>query len=552
MTRRQTQLKLGLFFSILCLFFVTANSQIFSPFAFWTNSRIVALTVSQSVVSGGIGAGATVSAQAVFTPSRTLDVTSSAVWTTSNAAVATVSNGVISFVSAGTATITAAYLGYSQTVSVTVLSVTLTSIAVTPNPISMAVNATQNFTAIATYSDASTQNVTTSVSWSSSNPSVATISNTAPTIGRATGFSIGTSTITATLGAVSGTSALTINAATLTSIAITPYDYLGNSNATFQLVATGTFSDSSTADITNSVTWSSSNLTAATISNVAGSKGLVSTVSFTGYRTTTITATLGVSGTTPFGVDGASITSIIVKPTVTVVVGGTYSLEAWANLSDGGCINVTQFAVWSSATTAKVTVSNGAGTQGVVTGVATGTSVVTAAYGGVSGTRTVTVGASASVVDVGTGLVADYYSWSGGAPPSPFIPANKKGTRVDANVDFAWGAGAAPMGISNNFATRWTGFYQATSATNYFCTYSDDGIRLWVNGTLVVNNWTDHGPTWNCTGNIALTIGTKYAIVMEFYENGGGAESHLTRDSASAAAAQSLAKAIPQVDLYPY
>lgn len=541
-----------LFLSIFFLF-TFLHAQVFIPFGYWTKKEyLVGITVSQSVVSGGIGASATITAQAIYSPSRSANVTNSATWTSSNPAVATVSNGVISYVAAGTATVTATYGPFSQNISVTVAAKTLLSIAVTPTNSSMAVNATKDYTATATYSDASTQDVTLSVTWVSTNTGFATISNTAPTRGRATGVAAGTTSIQATLGAITGSTNLTITTATLTSLAITPYDALVSTGSNTQLTATGTFSDASTANITNQVTWTSSNTAAATISNATGSRGLTTAGSFTGYRTTTITATLGaVSNTSPFGVNGSAITSIIVKPIVTITVGSTYNLQAWANLADGGTIEITNSAVWTSATPARVTVSNSVGQMGLVTGVSAGTSVITASYGGFSGTQTVTVGASSSVTDVGIGLTADYYNWTGAAPPS-FVPANKKGTRIDKNVDFAWGAGAAPMGVSDLFMVRWTGFYKATAATNFFCTYSDDGIRMWLNGTQIINNFTDHGPTWNCSGSIALTVGTKYTIVVEFYENGGGAEAHVTRSSASAAAAQNLANAIPQVDLYPY
>jgi hypothetical protein len=57
---------------------------------------------------------------------------------------------------------------------------------------------------------------------------------------------------------------------------------------------------------------------------------------------------------------------------------------------------------------------------------------------------------------------------------------------------------------------------------------------------------------WDCTANIPLVVGTKYSIVIEYYENGGGSEAHFTRSSVSAADAQNAAtRAIPQVDLYP-
>lgn len=520
-------------------------------------TAVTGLTVSQSVVSGGIGAAFTVTAQALYTPTGSVDVTTVAVWSSSNNAVATVINGVITFVSAGTATVTVTYGGFSQTINVTVANKTLTAITVTPSPHSMAVNAIRNFTATATYSDSSVQDITTSVTWASSNSGVASISNVNPTNGRATGIAAGASTITATLGSISGSSSLTINAATLTSITITPSDFLGGINSNYQMTATGNYSDGSTSNITSLVTWSSSNTAVATISNLTATKGLLTTQNIASYQRITITATLGaISGTTPFGVNNSAINSIVVKPIVTMTPGSTYSMQAWGNTADGGSIDVTSFVTWSSATTSVVTVSNSASNKGVVTGVTNGTSVVTATYNGISGNRTVTVAGSSSMTDVGVGLNADYYNFTGGAPPGPaqsFLPANKKGTRVDAKINFTWASGTAPMGVGDQFMVRWTGFYKAVSATNYFCTLSDDGVRLWINGTLYISNWTEHGSTWNCTGNVALTVGTKYTIVMEFYENGGYANAHLTRSSVSAADAQNeTTRAVPQVDLYPY
>ena len=250
--------------------------------------------------------------------------------------------------------------------------------------------------------------------------------------------------------------------------------------------------------------------------------------------------------------NGSTISSILVTPTVTVTPGSTYNLRAWANLADGGTIEITDYAVWTSATTAAVTVSNAVGSKGLVNGVANGSSVVSAVYGGVTGTRTVTVAGSASMTETGVGLLGEYFIWSGGSPPaSPFLAANKKGERIDAMISFSnGGSGLAPIGVGDMFSARWTGFYKATSATNYFCTYSDDGVRLYINGTLVINNWTDHGPTYDCTANIPLTVGTKYSVEMHYYQNNGNSQYHLLRSSISAADGSSTTKAIPQADLY--
>ena len=56
---------------------------------------------------------------------------------------------------------------------------------------------------------------------------------------------------------------------------------------------------------------------------------------------------------------------------------------------------------------------------------------------------------------------------------------------------------------------------------------SDDGIRLWVNGQLVINNWTDHAATTNTSAAIALTAGVRYTITLEFYEKAGSAVAKL-------------------------
>lgn len=64
------------------------------------------------------------------------------------------------------------------------------------------------------------------------------------------------------------------------------------------------------------------------------------------------------------------------------------------------------------------------------------------------------------------------------------------------------------------------------SETYTFYTVSDDGVRLWVNGVLVINHWTDHPATENA-GTVTLAAGQLYDIRMEFYERSGGAVARL-------------------------
>ena len=142
-------------------------------------------------------------------------------------------------------------------------SVKLVSIAVTPTSPSIPKGLAQQFTATGTYSDQSTQNLTSTAVWSSTTPAVATISAT----GLATGVAAGTSSITASSGGITSNSAvLTVLPPTLVSIAITPASASINQGFTQQFTAMGTYSDGSTQNLTTTAAWQSGTPAVATIS----------------------------------------------------------------------------------------------------------------------------------------------------------------------------------------------------------------------------------------------------------------------------------------------
>ena len=168
----------------------------------------------------------------------------------------------------------------------------LVSIAVTPVSPTIAKGLTQQFAAIGTYSDSSTQNLTSTATWSSTNAAVATIS----AAGLATGVAAGTSNITAGLnGVTSPADVLTVTAVTLpvlVSVVVTPANAAIAAGGTQQYTATGTYSDASTQNLTGTATWSSTSAATATINSAGLATGVAS-------GTTTIQATSGsVSGST--------------------------------------------------------------------------------------------------------------------------------------------------------------------------------------------------------------------------------------------------------------
>lgn len=112
----------------------------------------------------------------------------------------------------------------------------------------------------------------------------------------------------------------------------------------------------------------------------------------------------------------------------------------------------------------------------------------------------------------GNGLKAEYYN-------------NKdltdlKFTRTDDTVDNYWKNSSPDSRIDKEtFSIRWSGQIQPLYSETYtFYTTSDDGVRLWVNGVKLIDNWCDHSETEN-NGNINLTAGQKYDIKLEYYNN---------------------------------
>jgi len=133
----------------------------------------------------------------------------------------------------------------------------------------------------------------------------------------ATGVGVATTTITATSGAISGSTNLTVTPAILTSITITPLNPPVPVGGTQQFTATGTFTDGTTQNLTSSATWSSSNPAIATVSNTGLGNGL-------GQGTATISAQYGsVTGTDNFTVTAAVLSSITVTPSNPSIALGT-------------------------------------------------------------------------------------------------------------------------------------------------------------------------------------------------------------------------------------
>jgi beta-glucosidase len=96
--------------------------------------------------------------------------------------------------------------------------------------------------------------------------------------------------------------------------------------------------------------------------------------------------------------------------------------------------------------------------------------------------------------------------------------------RTDKNVDFQWGEGSFADGQPvDHFSARWTGYFVPKAEDDYrFYTSADDGVRLYVDDQVAINDWKRHGETLN-TFVKHLEAGKAYKIRLEYFENVGAA-----------------------------
>src|SRR5262249_29340650 len=120
-------------------------------------------------------------------------------------------------------------------------------------------------------------------------------------------------------------------------------------------------------------------------------------------------------------------------------------------------------------------------------------------------------------------------------------------TRLDPTVDFNWGTNSPDPSIgSTTYSVRWTGQIQPQYSEPYtFVVRSDDGLKLWVNGQLIIDDWRSKSAS-DSTGTITLVAGVRYNIRLEYFQNNNTAEVHLSWYSPS-----QPKQVVPANRLYP-
>jgi len=329
------------------------------------------------------------------------DVTSSATWSSSGSSVATInSSGLATATGCGTTTITAKQSGVAGTTQLTVScsngtgggsTPVLQSVSVYPNnPSIPQVGQTSQFIALGAYSPASgNNNLTGLAAWASSDTAIATVNAS----GLATAVSCGTTTITAQYQGVLGQTQLTVACTVaqnpvLQSITLYPTNpTIPQLQRTTQFIAVALYSPPSNNNLlTNVATWASSNTAVATIT----ASGLATAQA---CGTTTITAqyqgVVGQMGLTVQCTGSQTLSSIQVLPTNPTIsqIGQSSQFAALGTLTQGGQVDITQTATWSSSNTQVATVSS----TGLATAGSCGTTSIQAESQNVTGSSTLTV-----------------------------------------------------------------------------------------------------------------------------------------------------------------
>ena len=351
-------------------------------------------SISIKPADGTIAQGTKVQLAAIgsFNDGSTRDITHQVTWSSSNPPIVSVgsSNGIASGITPGLVTMTATLGSKTSSTSLNVSNATITSVLITPTAVTIPTGGSQRFTATGVFSDSTNQDISTVVAWSSSDTTVATVSNTSTNPGFAVGVTAGTANINASFSyagaTATGTDSLTVSSATLASLSLKPTTAEIAPASGLQFTATGTFTDGTTQGMNALLTWTSSDST-------------VAILNLTGFATgesagiTTITAKTGsVSATANLLVESATLTSVQVTPQTTKVAAGFQLLfKAIGTFSNGDQQDLTGFATWTSSSSGIATISNVQSTAGRATGVQPGTTTISAAFAGQVGTASLTV-----------------------------------------------------------------------------------------------------------------------------------------------------------------
>lgn len=346
-------------------------------------ATLTSLLVSPSTPVVPLGATLQMTATGSYSDGSTQDLTAQVTWSQGFIGRITIGpGGLVTALQIGTTPVSASLSGLTASTTVTVGAAVLQSISIAPVDPTIPLGATQAFTATGVYSDGSTVSLP-SATWDSGTPDVATLS---PGAGGgsvvASAVGVGVTTITASWGGLTGSTALTVTPVALVSVTVTPADAYTALGLGARFAAIGTYSDGTSREVTTLAIWSAAPPSTATVSADGLATGLAP-----GYAV--ITARFeGLAGTATLQVSNATLQSIAVTPqSPRVAPAGTQAFTATGTFSDGVTSPLTAGVTWTSSAPGVATID----ATGAATAAASGVTTITATSGALEGTSSLTV-----------------------------------------------------------------------------------------------------------------------------------------------------------------
>ncbi|PYE31148.1 Ig-like protein group 2 [Idiomarina fontislapidosi] len=452
-----------------------------------TPAVVTSLEVTNGDVDIPLGLTETLNVEAYYSDGSVSDVTTQASYMIVDSAIATVDeSGVIESLTQGSTTVDVSYNGFSNSVTVVVSDAILESISTSPSDsIEVYKEAQTTATATGHFSDGSTSDISSSVTWSSNDETVLSVSNHSSSPGLITALEPGTATVTAAQNGQESSFSVTVNDVVLTDISITttqpsamslqPGVLSNNIEPTavdptvdnlpagydLQLFALGTFDNGDTSDITSDVNWQSTDSSVVEFSNPTSSPGVMSGIA---PGAADISATLsGVTASQSITVTDAILQSLNISFSSSdffeedmrqATVNGSYS--------DGSEQDLTSQVSWQIADSSVATVSNS--NSGLVTAVNAGTTTLTASFDGVQATANITVTANViEAIDIEASVSSVYV---GRSIQYAATATMSNGDTSDITNDGNWAIKSANVGSITN-----SGLFSANNSGNTQVTF---------------------------------------------------------------------------------
>lgn len=416
-------------------------------------AAVAAIDVAPPTAAVAAGRTQPFTAEAVLTDGRRLPATDDATWTSSDPGLAPVSNaagsrGVATGLRAGgPVTISARLPGVAPggAAALTVEPAALVGLAVEPAELSLAAGTGGRLLATGLFSDGTRADLTGAVTWTSAAPATAAVGTGPGGAGVVSALQAGAPVVvTAALpgGGPSATATVTVTPAVLLRLALTPASATVPLGVSAAYLATGTFSDGRQQDLTAQVSWLSSDVAVATVSNALASAGVAQS---RGEGTAELVAWFpgtAISAAATLTVTPPALLALAVSPgAATIPAGRLQQFTAAGTYTDGVVRDVTAAATWASGAPSLAALT---AVPGQLRGVAPGGPVaVTAALDGITGAASLTIApavlervtVSPAVATLSFGEAVDLTAEGGFSD----------GTRRDVTAEAAWSA--SPAGV---------------------------------------------------------------------------------------------------------